>query len=183
MSRCADRPATPRRCPRTSSFEDRLRSVRRGTSSPRPCPSPIVGDALDEPDETFLLELTGATGATIDDGQGLGTIPGRRSASRRAGGTDFALRPRRLRTGDATIATIDVYACRRRAVRKSRSTGRTADGTGTEADSDYAGGSGTLHFAPGETDKAVLITVIGDMANETDETFTVMISSPAERET
>ena len=34
----------------------------------------IVGDALDEPDETFFLELTGATGATIDDGEGIGRI-------------------------------------------------------------------------------------------------------------
>ena len=34
----------------------------------------IVGDAFDEPDETFFLELTGATGATIEDGEGIGTI-------------------------------------------------------------------------------------------------------------
>jgi Calx-beta domain len=40
------------------------------------------------------------------------------------------------------------------------------------------GGSGTLQFAPGETDKAVLIDVIGDLADETDETFTATLSSP-----
>jgi Calx-beta domain len=34
----------------------------------------VVGDALDEPDETFFLELTGATGAIIDDGEGIGII-------------------------------------------------------------------------------------------------------------
>ena len=54
----------------------------------------------------------------------------------------------------------------------------TADGTGAVAGSDYEGGSGSLEFAPGETDKAVLIGVIGDLENETDETFTVTISSP-----
>ena len=135
----------------------------------------IVGDTLDEPDETFLLELTGATGATIVDGEGLGTIvdddppPVVQVAP--------TLSAPEGQDGDTTIATIDVSL--------SAPSGKlvtvdwaTADDTGTEADSDYEGGSGTLHFAPGETNKAVLINVIGDLTDETDETFTVMISSP-----
>ena len=79
--------------------------------------------------------------------------------------------------GDTTVATIEVTL--------SAPSGQqvmvdwaTADGTGAVAGSDYEGGSGTLEFAPGETDKAILISVIGDLADETDETFTVTISSP-----
>ena len=34
----------------------------------------VISDALDEPDETFSLELTGAKGATIADGEGTATI-------------------------------------------------------------------------------------------------------------
>ena len=34
----------------------------------------VVSDAIDEPDETFSLELTGAKGATIADGEGTATI-------------------------------------------------------------------------------------------------------------
>ncbi|MDP7276846.1 MAG: Calx-beta domain-containing protein [Planctomycetaceae bacterium] len=35
---------------------------------------PVIGDTLDEADETFLVNLTGANGAVIIDGQGIGTI-------------------------------------------------------------------------------------------------------------
>ena len=35
---------------------------------------PVIGDILDETDETFLVNLTGASGAVIIDGQGVGTI-------------------------------------------------------------------------------------------------------------
>lgn len=35
---------------------------------------PVLGDTLDEPDETFTVELSGAANATISDGQGVGTI-------------------------------------------------------------------------------------------------------------
>jgi hypothetical protein len=35
---------------------------------------PVLGDALSEPNETFFVNLTTPTNATIADGQGLGTI-------------------------------------------------------------------------------------------------------------
>ena len=80
-------------------------------------------------------------------------------------------------SGDTTVATIDVTL--------SAPSGQpvlvdwaTADGTGAVAGSDYESGSGTLEFASGETDKAILINVIGDLADEADETFTTTISSP-----
>jgi hypothetical protein len=34
----------------------------------------IKGDNIDEPNETFFLNLSNATNASIDDGQGVGTI-------------------------------------------------------------------------------------------------------------
>ena len=34
----------------------------------------ILGDLMDEPDETFTLNLSNATNATIDDGEATGTI-------------------------------------------------------------------------------------------------------------
>ena len=135
----------------------------------------IVSDTLDEPDEAFFLKLTGATGATIADGEGVGTI------------LDDDLPPNvqvpstlgvpEGQTGDTTIASIDVTLTAPSA-KEISVVWATADGTATEADDDYVGGSGTLHFAPGEIDKVVLITVIGDVTNEADETFTVALSSP-----
>jgi len=135
----------------------------------------IVGDALDEPDETFFLELTGANGATVDDGEGIGTILDNDAPPHVA--VPSTLSVPEGQAGDTTIAAIDVTL--------STPSGRevtvdwaTEDGTGTEADNDYTGGSGTLHFAPGETGQTILIPVIGDVADEADETFTVSIASP-----
>jgi hypothetical protein len=53
----------------------------------------------------------------------------------------------------------------------------TADGTAT-AGNDYTASSGTLSFAPGETQKTITIAVQGDTVVEADETFSVRLSAP-----
>lgn len=53
----------------------------------------------------------------------------------------------------------------------------TADGTATSP-ADYAAASGTLTFKPGEKVKTISVDVVGDLAIEQDETFTVTISDP-----
>jgi len=53
----------------------------------------------------------------------------------------------------------------------------TSTGTAT-AGSDYVATTGTLTFAPGETQKTVAITVNGDTASEPDETFFVNLAVP-----
>jgi len=53
----------------------------------------------------------------------------------------------------------------------------TADGTAT-AGSDYAGTSGTLNFAPGQTNQTIVVVVNGDTVGEADETFFVNLTSP-----
>jgi hypothetical protein len=53
----------------------------------------------------------------------------------------------------------------------------TADGTAI-AGSDYVATSGTLEFAPGVTSQAIVITILGDTADETPETFRVVLSNP-----
>jgi hypothetical protein len=52
----------------------------------------------------------------------------------------------------------------------------TADGTAT-APSDYAAASGKLTFQPGEKVKTIPVGVVGDLAIEPDETFTVTLSN------
>jgi hypothetical protein len=54
----------------------------------------------------------------------------------------------------------------------------TGDGTAT-APSDYAAGSGTVTFEPGETAKTATVQVNGDDAVEPDETFAVDLGTPA----
>jgi hypothetical protein len=53
----------------------------------------------------------------------------------------------------------------------------TANGSAT-APADYASATGTLTFAPGETSKAVTVSVVADLAIEPDETLSVALSSP-----
>ena len=53
----------------------------------------------------------------------------------------------------------------------------TADGTAT-AGSDYTARSGTLTFAPGQTTQPILVPILGDLVDEPDETFRVVLSAP-----
>jgi endoglucanase/chitinase len=54
----------------------------------------------------------------------------------------------------------------------------TLGGTATEG-SDFVSAAGTVTFLPGETSKTVAVTVLGDSAAENKETFTVVLSTPA----
>src|SRR5205814_241362 len=53
----------------------------------------------------------------------------------------------------------------------------TADGT-ARAGSDYAPVSGRISVAPGQTTKTILVPVIGDVRDETDETVRLVLSNP-----
>ena len=56
----------------------------------------------------------------------------------------------------------------------------TSKGTGkATAGADYLSTSGTLTFAPGETAKTITVSVVGDTAQELDETFLVTLASPS----
>ena len=48
----------------------------------------------------------------------------------------------------------------------------------TVADNDYLPASGTLTFAPGETQKNIVVKIVGDTIYEHDERFKVVISNP-----
>lgn len=54
----------------------------------------------------------------------------------------------------------------------------TADGTAT-AGADYTAVRGTVTFAPGETVQHILVSVLDDILDEGDETFTVTLVDPA----
>jgi hypothetical protein len=54
-------------------------------------------------------------------------------------------------------------------------------GTNPADDADFAGGtlpSGTVSFAPGETNKTITVNVLGDIKSEPDEEFTVTLFEP-----
>lgn len=134
----------------------------------------VVGDTLDEANETFFVRLSDPVGATIGDGEGQGTI------------TDDDLPPTvssvatatvpEGNSGDTQFATIDVSLSapsgRQVSVNYTTIPGSAAEG------SDYEFAVGTLEFAPGETIDSINVTVLGDDATEGDETFDLDISDP-----
>jgi hypothetical protein len=132
----------------------------------------VVGDTLNEPDETLYLNLSSPTNATIARAQAVGTIVNDDQ-------------PPTLSVLDATVTegnsgttllgfTIALSSPQTAAVTVSYA---TANGTAM-AGSDYAAASGTVTFNPGETGKAVYVTVYGDTAYEPNETLTLTLSNP-----
>jgi hypothetical protein len=136
----------------------------------RPLNVTILGDALDEPDETFLVNLSGAVNATIVDGQGVGTIQDDDPAP------VMAIDDCAVTEGNAGSPLCGFM------VSLSAPSGRTitvnyatANGTAT-AGGDYNSASGGLTFTPGQVSKAVGVTVQGDTAVEVDENFFVNLT-------
>jgi uncharacterized repeat protein (TIGR01451 family) len=133
----------------------------------------VNGDTVFEANETFTVNLSNASGATIADSEGVGTIVNDDGAPTlaidnvskvegNAGTTAFTFTV--TKAGATELLTSVDFA--------------TADGT-AGASEDYAEQHGTLSFAPGETTKSVTVLVNGDSAPEPDETFVVNLSNPA----
>jgi hypothetical protein len=133
----------------------------------------VTGDTAFEADEVFTVSLSAATGGTIGDGAGIGTVLNDDAApmvsvdSPAVDEGDTGTRPLTftvtLSNPSARIVTV-VYA--------------TANGTATVADGDYAAAGGSLLFLPGETTKTVTVFVNGDVTFEPDETFSLALSAP-----
>jgi hypothetical protein len=129
----------------------------------------VYGDIQVEGDEVFAVNLSNAIGATILDGHGAGTIV-----------NDDVAPPPTISIGDVTKAegrrrqttaftfTVTLSAASDQPVTVSY---RTANGTAKTSNSDYVAKSGTITFAPGETEKTITITVKGDSKREATEYF------------
>jgi hypothetical protein len=134
----------------------------------------VNGDTLIEPDETFFVNLSNATNATIAVGTGTGTILNDdimptlsigdvAQSEGNSGTTPFGFT---VSLSAPSTSTVTVkYA--------------TADGTATSRgkDSDYSAAKGTLTFNPGETVKTITVLVNGDTLVEPDETLFVNLSA------
>jgi chitinase len=130
---------------------------------------PITGDAVAEGDETLLVTLSTPSGATLADSQAVGTI----------------LDDDNLSIGDVTLVEVDggvvnavvTVSLATTLAQEVRLDYATANVSAT-AGSDYLAASGTVVLAPGETTQTISVPVLGDRANEADETFVVNFSNP-----
>ncbi|WP_425365349.1 PKD domain-containing protein [Gloeothece verrucosa] len=132
----------------------------------------ILNDQLDEFNESFLLNLTEATNATLSDGVAVGTIIDNDNEPA------LTVSDQTITEGDSgtqiVIFTVSLSAASAKTVSVNYA---TADGTAT-AQLDYLAASGTLTFAAGETSKTISVTVKGDLLVEPDETFKLNLSNP-----
>jgi hypothetical protein len=133
----------------------------------------VRGDTLDEPDELLRLNLSHPTNASLNDAQGLGTITDD-DAAPTASINDIFVFEGNSGTVSATF-TVDLSARSGRTVSLSAI---SYNGT-AKAPGDYSSSGINLVFAPGETRKTFSVPVNGDMLNESDEIFYVILSSPA----
>jgi len=129
---------------------------------------PILGDNLDEDTETFQVNLSNPSGATIADVQAIGTIYDNEgppavivtdtSDVESTGTMSMSV----LLTG-ATAGTVTMDYT-------------TASGTAV-AVSDFTTTTGSLTFTSGQTTKTVPVPITSDALNEDDETFTLSVSN------
>ena len=132
----------------------------------------LNGDTLRESDETYSLDLSAPTNASIADAQGVGTILNDDAQP------SVSVGDASVSEGDSGLTAATFTVSLTNPSDQSISVDwTTADATAT-AGSDYVAGSGTVTFAPGETSKNVTVQVNGDTTFETDETYSLDLSAP-----
>jgi hypothetical protein len=126
----------------------------------------VNGDTTFEADETFTLKVTPLGGAAAS---GTGTIinddaPSVSVAAARVTEGNSGKTPMSFVVTMPAAASVPVEA-----------TYRTTDGTATGG-VDYELTSGTIVFAPGQTQQTIIVNVLGDTTFEPDETFTLTVT-------
>lgn len=136
----------------------------------------VNGDSAVEPNETFFVNLSNASGATIGDSQGVGTITNDDvppapaisindvSANEGNSGSRTFVFTVSLSSASASAVTVR-YA--------------TANGSATSngGNRDYSSTSGTLTIPAGATSRTISVTVRGDTRREGNDTFFVNLSN------
>jgi disulfide oxidoreductase YuzD len=131
----------------------------------------VAADAVYEPSETFFVNLSNPSNATLSRSRAVGTIKDDDAAPVLAI-NDVTVAEGNSGTSPATF-TVSLTGATALPVTVSYA---TADGTG-KAGVDYQAASGTLTFSPGESSKSVVVQVIGNTTLQPDRTFLVNLST------
>ncbi len=138
----------------------------------------VCGELVYEADQTFFVNLSGATHATVSDPQGLGTILNDdapptlaindvTAAEGDSGTTTFTFTV--TKTGDTELSASVNWAT------AAGSATPSADGTCDPGD-DYLTASGSLTFAANDPSETITVTVCTDLVYELDDTFFVNLT-------
>jgi len=131
---------------------------------------PVTGDTTVETDETFTVDLSNPTNATIADNQGVGTIENDDAPT-------VSISDATVVEGDAGTADL-VYTVSLDQPSTEDVTVEvtTTDGTATTADGDYVATTETIVIPAGSTEATFTVPVNGDTTVETDESVTATLS-------
>jgi hypothetical protein len=133
---------------------------------------PITDDSIIDPGEKFTIQLTSPTGHSVLGSKQTQSI----TIVDNDNTVQFASAPSSiLEQGGSAAITVFREGSLTDSVSVSYA---TADESAT-AGKDYVSQSGTLTFGPGVTQQTISILIIDDSIVESDETFTVQLSSPA----
>ncbi|MEY2409022.1 MAG: large repetitive protein, partial [Verrucomicrobiota bacterium] len=132
---------------------------------------PVLGDTLDEPNETFLVRLRDPLNATFARRDGIGTIIDDDAPEIRVSNPDVVEGDTRetnflrfavtLSSTSAVPISVDFH---------------TADGTAADG-LDYLGTTGAVTFQPGQTSAVVVVAVIGETLPELNETLFLSLTN------
>jgi predicted secreted protein len=132
----------------------------------------VNGDVNIEPDESFFVNVTNVSGATVSDGQGLGTILSDDSPQLTINDVTVTEPDSGTTTAQFTV-TLSPTSAQTVMVNYT-----TADNTAI-APGDYQTTGGTLTFTPGQSTQTIDVLVHGDTTNEAIcETFFVNLNTP-----
>ena len=131
----------------------------------------VNGDTAPEPNETVLVTLSGASGASIAAATGTGTITNDDGPTLEIASTSVA-------EGDGGAADLVFTVSLTETSTRTITVDYADAGTGTATSgTDYTAiPSGTLTFTAGESSKPITVRVRGDTADEPDETVVVSLS-------
>jgi hypothetical protein len=133
----------------------------------------VIGDTVDEPDETFTIDLSAPVNAGLADAQSLITI------------VDDDLPLPSLSINDASViegtgvgATMNFTLSLSAASAEQIEVDWTSADGSAVAPGDYAADAGRLAFTPGELTHTLAFALVGDALPEPDESFVVTLSNP-----
>src|SRR6185503_7905589 len=142
---------------------------------------PLVGDTLNEGDETFFVTLTNPSNVTIDRAQAIGTILNDDMPLLRFQASSYTF-AENVGSGSVVVTRMGDTSV---AVQVNYSTGdmageSTCDAINGRASArcDYETTAGTLSFAVGETSKTINIPIVDDSYAEGLEVFSIGLSDP-----
>jgi hypothetical protein len=153
--------------------------------NPQDITIPIIGDTLAEPDESFFVNFGGLNNAQFQDGQAAPQVVLINDDGAPSDVPKLTLQniPDKVEGDTSTTPQTITVTLAPAAPQTVTVDYATTDGTATAstqaATGDYTETKGRLTFPQGTTSQTFSVPVVGDPADELDETYKVTLSAPA----